>query len=121
MTGDRGGAAATGGRLEIRLFVLQRLSAMVLAPLVLVHLATMVYAIQGGLSAAEILGRTKGSLVWATIYGLFVAAAAVHASIGLRTILGEMTPLKGRSRDLLAIAFAALILILGFRAVGAIT
>lgn len=116
-----GEAASAGGRREIRLFVLQRLSAMVLAPLVLVHLATMVYAIQGGLSAAEILSRTKGSLLWGTIYGTFVVAAAVHASIGLRTILGEMTPLKGRSRDILAVVFALLVLSLGFRAVGAVT
>ena len=110
----------TGGRLEIRLFVLQRLSAMVLAPLVFIHLATMVYAIQGGLSAAEILSRTRGSLLWGGLYGLFVVAAAVHAAIGLRTIVGEMTPIRGRGRDVLALAFAALVLVLGFRAVGAI-
>ena len=109
-----------GGRREVRLFVLQRLSAMVLAPLVIVHLATMVYAIQDGLSAAEILNRTKGSFVWGTIYGAFIIAAAVHASIGLRTILGEMTPLRGTVRDLVAGLFALLILVLGFRAVGAV-
>ena len=39
------------GRLELWLFVLQRLSAMVLAPLVLIHLVTMISAVQGGLSA----------------------------------------------------------------------
>ena len=93
---------------------------MVLAPLVLVHLATMVYAIQDGLSAAEILGRTKGSFVWGTVYGAFVIAAAVHASIGLRTILSEMTPLRGTRRDLVAVIFAILILGLGFRAVVAV-
>ena len=109
-----------GGRREVRLFVLQRLSAMVLAPLVLVHLATMVYAIQDGLSAAEILSRTKGSFVWGTVYSTFVIATAVHASIGLRTILGEMTPFRGTGRDLLAVIFAILILGLGFRAVGAV-
>jgi len=113
-------ASGSGGRREVWLFVLQRLSAMVLAPLVIIHLVTMVYAIQDGLTAAEILSRTKGSYLWGTIYSAFVVAAAVHASIGLRTIVGEMTPLRGAGRDLLAIVFAALILILGFRAVGAV-
>ena len=35
--------------LDLRLYMAQRLSAMVMAPLVLGHLAVMVYAIQGGL------------------------------------------------------------------------
>ena len=42
------------------LWVAQRASAAVLALCVAVHLATMVYAIRGGLSAAEILSRTQG-------------------------------------------------------------
>ena len=45
------------GRREVWLFVLQRLSAMILAPLVIIHLVTMIYAIQDGLTAAEILER----------------------------------------------------------------
>jgi fumarate reductase subunit C len=108
-------------RLELWLYIAQRLSAMVLAPIVLIHLGTMVYAIQGGLSAAEILGRTSGSAFWMLFYGLFVAAAGVHGSIGLRTILREMTGWQGRSLNVAAIAFCLLILILGFRAVGAVT
>ncbi len=109
------------GRLELWLFVAQRLSAMVLAPLVLIHLVTMVYAIQGGLSAAEILARTEGSLPWALIYGLFVLAAGIHGAIGLRTIIGEMTPVGDTGRNGLAILFAIAVLGLGFRAVGAVT
>lgn len=108
-------------RLELWLYIAQRLSAMVLAPIVLIHLGTMVYAIQGGLSAAEILGRTNGSAFWMLFYGLFVVAAGVHGSIGLRTILREMTGWQGRSLNLAAIAFCLLILVLGFRAVGAVT
>ena len=69
-------------RIEIWLYMAQRLSAMVLAPLVLVHLITMVYAIQGGLTAAEILGRTEGSVFWMAFYGLFVVAAGVNGAIG---------------------------------------
>ena len=41
--------------LDLRLYMLQRLSAMVMAPLVLTHIGVMIYAIQGGLSAGEIL------------------------------------------------------------------
>ena len=60
--------------LGIRLYLAQRLSAMVMAPLVLVHLAVMIYATQGGLDAAEILSRTQGSFFWGGLYGLFVLA-----------------------------------------------
>lgn len=108
-------------RLELWLYLAQRLSAMVLAPLVLTHLVTMVYAIQGGLTAAEILGRTQGSVFWMTFYGLFVAAAAVHGAIGLRSIVREMTPWHGASLNLAAAGFCLLVLALGFRAVGAVT
>ena len=82
--------------LGLRLYLLQRLSAVVMVPLVLVHVAVMVYATQGGLSAAEILGRTQGSVVWAAFYGLFVAAVAVHGAIGLRAIAFEWFALPAR-------------------------
>ena len=108
-------------RLDLWLYVLQRLSAMVLAPVVLIHLGTMVYAIRGGLTAAEILARTQGSIFWTLFYGLFVAAVAVHAAIGLRTIVREMTRWRGHSLDVAAVAFLLLVLMLGFRAVGAVT
>ena len=108
-------------RIELWLYLAQRLSAMVLAPLVLVHLITIVYAIQGGLTAAEILGRTQGSIYWMAFYGLFVAAAAVHGAIGLRSIVREMTPWRGISLNVAAAGFCLLILALGFRAVEAVT
>jgi len=108
-------------RVDLWLYFLQRASAMVLAPIVLVHLGTMVYAIRGGLSAAEILSRTQGSVFWMLFYGLFVVAVAVHASIGLRTIVREMTHWRGRGLDVAALAFLFVVLLLGFRAVGAVT
>lgn len=108
------------GRIELWLYVAQRLSAMVLAPLVLVHLGTMIYAIQDGLTAAEIFSRTRGSLFWAVLYGLFVIAAAVHGAIGLRTIARETFAWRGQGLDLAAALFCLLILALGFRAVGAV-
>jgi fumarate reductase subunit C len=109
------------GRLELWLFAAQRLSAMVLAPLVLLHLSVMIYAVRGGISAAEILSRTKGSLLWGGIYGLFVIAAAVHASIGLRVILRELLSWRTTGPGVVALLFGVIILALGLRAVGAIT
>jgi succinate dehydrogenase subunit C len=109
------------GRVELWLYVAQRLSAMVLAPLVIVHLGTMIYAIRDGLTAAEILGRTDGSILWACFYGLFVIAAAVHGAIGLRAILREMTAWRSKSLDVAAGAFCLTILVLGLRAVEAVT
>jgi fumarate reductase subunit C len=109
------------GRVDLWLYVLQRVSAMILAPIVLIHLGTMVYAIRGGLTAAEILSRTQGSIFWTSFYGLFVVAVAVHASIGLRTILREMTRWRGRGLDVTVFTFMLVVLMLGFRAVGAVT
>jgi fumarate reductase subunit C len=105
-------------RSETLLWTAQRASAAVLAVCVAVHLATVIYAVRGGLSAAEILARTHGSIGWMLFYTVFVLAVAVHAPIGLRTILREMTGWRGPSLDV-ATAFAALLLVIwGWRAVG---
>ena len=106
--------------MEARLFALQRASAIILAPLVLVHLAVIVYAVRGGLGAAEILARTQGSAGWALYYGLFVLAASVHAPIGVRTVLAEWTPWRGRSLDAAMLILAVLLMALGLRAVWAV-
>lgn len=94
---------------------------MVLAPLVLVHIALIIIAVRNGLTAEEILSRTRGSVVWAVFYGGFVIAAAIHAPIGIRTILNEWTPLNGNIINVLAIVFALAVLVLGLRAVVAVT
>lgn len=104
----------------MRLFVLQRASAMILAPLVVAHLAVIVYAVRGGLSAAEILARTQGSVGWGLFYGIFVLAASVHAPIGMRNVLGEWTRWRGRSLDAAMLALAAVLLGVGLRAVWAV-
>jgi fumarate reductase subunit C len=106
--------------MSTRLYLLQRASALVLAPLVLIHLAVILLAVQDGLSAAEILGRTRGSVLWGGFYGLFVVAAAVHGPIGLRTVIREMTPWRGRILDLGMALFGLLLLALGLRAVAAV-
>jgi len=104
----------------IRLYMLQRLSALVMAPLVLGHIATMIYAIQNGLSASEILSRTQGSLWWGLFYGLFVVAVSVHAAIGLRTVAFEWLRLRGKALDGLAWFVCLVLLALGGRAVAAV-
>lgn len=106
--------------IEARLYLLQRLTALVLAPLLLVHLGLILYAVEGGLSAAEILGRTRGSAGWAAFYGLFVLAAAIHAPIGMRNVVREWTAWRGRSLDLALGLFALLLAGLGLRAVFAV-
>jgi fumarate reductase subunit C len=106
--------------MNVRLYLWQRLTAAVMVPLVLVHLALIFYAMRKGLSAADILSRTRGSIAWAVFYGVFVVAAAVHAPIGLRTVLAEWTPLGARARDLAAVVFGLLLLVLGLRAVTAV-
>ena len=103
-------------RVQTWLWLAQRLSAGVLAIAVAVHIGTIVYAVGGDLSAAEILGRVAGNEVWLAFYGVFVAAVAVHAPIGLRTVLAEMTALPGRLVGALALAAALGIAWTGWRA-----
>lgn len=106
--------------METLLFFLQRLSAALLAPLILIHLGVILYATRGGLTAGEILARTRGSLFWALFYGLFVVAVAIHAPIGLRQVIQEWTPWRGQSLDLAMGAVAVVLLLLGLRAVVAV-
>ncbi len=108
-------------RPDFYLYLLQRGTAVVLAPLVLVHVVVILIAVQGGLSAAEILSRTKDSYIWAAFYSIFVIAAAVHGSLGLRNIIRELTPLKGAILNVIALLICSVLLALGFRAVGAVT
>ena len=104
-------------RTQTFLWVAQRASAVVLALCVTVHLATMVYAIRGGLSAAEILSRTKGSVGWLAFYSVFVLAVTVHAPIGLRSVVTEWFGWRGTSRDLFLLGLAMLLAAMGMRAV----
>jgi fumarate reductase subunit C len=104
--------------IGMRLWVAQRVTAGVLALCVVVHLATIIYAVRGGLSAAEILGRTRGSFAWATFYAVFVVAAAIHGGIGLRTIAIEWLALR-RMAGPVAMVLALAVGTLGLRAVAA--
>ena len=102
------------------LFLAQRATAFVLALAVAIHLGTILYAVRGGLTAADILGRTHGNLWFLLFYGVFVIAVAIHAPIGLRNILREWAQWRGRSLDLALALFTMLLLVLGFRAVFAV-
>ena len=105
---------------QAKLWYLQRISAMLLAAFVVVHLVTLVYATRGGLTAAEILERTRGSVVAALFYGGFVVAAAVHAPIGVARVAEEWLGLGRRASDVVAVLFALVIIVTGLRAVYAV-
>lgn len=107
-------------RLQALLWIAQRASAALLAVCVVVHLATIIYAVRGGLSGAEILARTRGNAAWFAFYSLFVLAVTVHAPIGLRAVLGEWLGWRARSRDLVLLVFAAVLAAMGMRAVFAV-
>ena len=106
--------------MNVHLYVWQRLTAALMVPLVLVHVAVIFYATRKGMTAADILARTRGSIAWASFYGAFVVAVAIHAAIGVRNVLTEWSPLKDRSTGIFASAVGALLLLLGARAVVAV-
>lgn len=107
-------------RTETRLWLAQRASAAVLALCVIVHLVTMIVAVRGGLTAADVLGRTRGSIAWAAFYGAFVLAVAIHAPIGLRGIASEWLRWRGWTLDAGSLAAGLALFILGIRAVAAV-
>lgn len=102
--------------LQARLWYAQRISAMVLGLCVAIHLFIMFYAIRGGLTAGEILGRTQGNWFFAIFYEVFVLACLVHAPIGLANILRENF-LRSPAVSVSPWILAALILVLGSTAV----
>jgi len=106
--------------MNVRLYLWQRATAAVMAPLVVVHIAVIFYATRHGISAADILSRTRGSIAWAAFYGLFVFAVSIHASIGVRNVLSEWTPLNERRVDACAVFFGFALAVLGLRAVAAV-
>jgi len=103
--------------IETKLWVWQRASAAVLGLCVIVHLILIIIAVQGGLSASEIISRVSGNIAWLMFYSVFVIAVAVHAPIGVRTILNEMTGLKTSQTHLVMAVLCLVILSMGFRTV----
>jgi succinate dehydrogenase subunit C len=107
-------------RAETWLWLAHRLSGALLALLVTLHLATIIYAVQDGVSAAEILGRTRGSIVWGSVYGVFVLAASMHAGIGIRGVLRETVAWRSGAASAAALFFGLALLVLGLRAVAGV-
>jgi fumarate reductase subunit C len=106
--------------MNVRLYVWQRATAALMLPLVLIHIAVILYVSRQGMTAGDILSRTHGSIVWASYYGLFVAAASIHASIGVRNVLTEWSPLETRGAEWCAIVLGVVLALLGFHAVVAL-
>jgi len=107
-------------RVEVLLWVAQRATAAILALCVLVHLVVIIHAVGGGLTAAEILGRTRGNAVWAAFYATFALAAAIHAPLGIRVILAEWLAWPTPRINITVLILAAVIAIGGLRAVWAV-
>lgn len=103
-------------RAQAHLWAVQRITAAVLALGVTVHLVTVILAVRGGLSAAEILGRTRGSTAWLLFYAVFALAAGLHGAIGLRNIAGESLGWRGRGFDVAWLAVGLLTAVFGIRA-----
>ena len=102
---------------QVRLWYWQRMSAAVLAACTLVHLGIIIYAVRGGLSAAQILGRTQGSIAFGLFYASFVLACAVHVPIGLARMMQETLDWSDRLVWTVAGLFGALLLVTGLVAV----
>ena len=117
-----GSVAAPGlsAKSEVWLWIAQRASAALLALYVLVHLATIIYAVRHGLSGAAILERTRGNAAGLAFYVLYVLAIAVHAPIGLRTLCQEWLGWRSASLNWFMAAVAVALFVFGLRAAWAV-
>ncbi len=102
---------------QARRWYWQRISAMVLAVCVVLHLGGMIWAVRGGLGAAEILARTQGNVLFAAFYAVFVLACAVHVPIGLVSIAREWWGWAPAAAAWFARGVTAALVLLGLRAV----
>jgi fumarate reductase subunit C len=106
--------------VNARLYLWQRGTAALMAPMILVHLLVIFYATRMRLTAADILSRTQGSIGWGLFYGAFVILASIHAAIGCRTVLREWGGLRGVAGNVVAVMIGLILLGLGLRAVAAV-
>jgi fumarate reductase subunit C len=98
------------------LFLAQRATAAILAFAVAAHLVMIVHAERAGLTASAVLARTHHNAGLLAFYALFVAAASIHAPIGLRNVLIEWAGWRGRSLDFAMAGFALALFVLGLSA-----
>ena len=106
--------------MSATLFLAQRVTAAILAFVVVGHLSMIIAAEHAGLTAGALLARTHHNAALFGFYALFVIAAGIHAPIGLRNVITEWSPWRGRSLDLAMAVFALTIFALGLRAVFAV-
>jgi fumarate reductase subunit C len=106
--------------MNVRAYAIQRITAMLLVPFIIVHLAVIFYATSKGLSASAILSRTRGSFGWSAYYLLIVALISIHGSVGLSVILNEWTGLGVRSSRVIGGLMGVILCLLGLRAVAAV-
>ena len=106
--------------MALRLFLLQRVSAALMVPLIAMHIWLIYYATADGLSAADILSRTRGSLFWGLFYTVFVVLVSVHAAIGLRSVLADWSRFDEPGLDTMTWLAGLLLLVTGLRAVAAV-
>ncbi len=76
---------------ELIVYFVQRLTGVILFVLLLIHLLTIIIAVQGELTVAEIVNRVRGNTVWFSFYGLFIVTAVIHAAIGLSNVISELS------------------------------
>jgi fumarate reductase subunit C len=107
--------------MNVSLYVWQRVAALAMAPMIVVHIAVVFYATRHGLTAADILARTSASVGWGAFYALFVFAASIHAAIGIRNILAEWSSLDDRGAGMASLIAGLVLFGLGMRAVAAVT
>ena len=106
--------------MNVHSYLIQRASAMIMVPFIVTHFILIILAVQNGLSAEEILGRTRGSIGWGIFYGIFLLAVSSHAAIGIGTVLTEWTTLRQRHATIISHLFGLLLLVVGLRAITAV-
>ena len=102
---------------ESLIWLAQRVSAVILVICVSVHIFTIIMAMNNGLSAREIIDRIDGNMGWLIFYLIFIAAIAIHAPIGIRTVLREITPLSLTSINIIIIIVSLYLVYFGSRAI----
>ena len=106
--------------MNVRLYILQRATAAIMVPLVLAHLVVIFYATSRGLSAAEILGRTRGSIGWGAFYGCSCWRRRRMGPSACAWWRPNGRALRGRRLDILMWGFGLVLAVLGLRAVAAV-
>ncbi|MDA0308751.1 MAG: succinate dehydrogenase [Proteobacteria bacterium] len=106
---------------EMRLYLLQRLTAILMLPMVIGHLATIMYATRSELTAASILERTQSSPWLVVFYTGFVILVSIHAPLGLRKIMGEWLRVSPKLANRISVLLFLGFLGLGLRGVWALT